>query len=124
MKYCGSYNELQQNKNKNEILLQLEEDVLRSRTMSSDSNRSRGKSISEIDDQTFSIVKDEDKVIKDISNPKEKEKEKVELINMIEKEGKASGNISGSVYVQWMRSGGLIRGILCFALILGIRGNI
>jgi ATP-binding cassette, subfamily C (CFTR/MRP), member 4 len=117
MKYCGSYNELQQNKNKNEILLQLEEDVLRSRTMSSDSNRSRGKSISEIDDQTFSIVKDEDKVIKDISNPKEKEKEKVELINMIEKEGKASGNISGSVYVQWMRSGGLIRGILCFALI-------
>ena len=112
--YFGTFTGLQKSKSKVNLLEHIEEEQ-KQRQGSIDSTgtgASRGRSVSEL--AADSILDVETAAVSDSEMDAPPP---VELISMIEIEQKATGDIKGSVYVQWLRAGGMYRGLFCFFLI-------
>ncbi len=109
-KYYGSYAGLQQGESNNLLLNQLEIEVKQRASSVSSEGRDRSKSVSEllVNESEVSTSSKDDSVVTS---------SKTEVKSIIEKELKAIGNISLSVYTQWLRAGGLLRGVFVFFLI-------
>ena len=121
--FYGTFEALENSKSQVHSLQKVEEEANRKRVSSVDSReraRSRGRSVSELATEAEEANEGNDSSNVDQDQVgKSDEQSAVEHIQMVEDELKGkTGDISRSVYVQWLRAGGLLRGVFSFALIV------